>query len=98
MTVAMPATRKKGSVGRRTINMKIMIAMAFAAGLIAGIFLNNLSSESLQAAAQPKSCAIPKNYRSLKAVFSDHFAFEASDGTVRLVSLDCQLRKVLTRD
>jgi len=74
---------------------KVVIAVAFTAGLAAGITLN-ASSKSSQAADLP-SCVIPKDYGSVKAAGSTYLVFEGSDGTIRLVSDACQTVRVIAR-
>lgn len=78
---------------------KIAIALSFAAGLIAGVFIN-LSSKSLQAAQSERTpCAFAKNFGSLKAAVNEYLVFEASDGTIRTIQPEnCRLVYVLIRN
>jgi hypothetical protein len=75
---------------------KVLIALVFAGGLITGAILNS-SSKSLQA-AESATCAIPKNYGSVKALGPIYLVFEGADGTIRLVSDACQTVRVITRN
>jgi hypothetical protein len=75
---------------------KVLITLVFAAGLITGGILNS-SSKSLQA-AESATCAIPKNYGSVKALGPIYLVFEGADGTIRLVSDACQTVRVITRN
>ena len=65
---------------------KIVIAMAFAVGLIAGIFIN-LSLKSSHAQDRP-TCRVPVAAGSVKASDSFNVVFEALDGTVRMFNVE----------
>ena len=74
---------------------KIVVATAFAVGLIAGITLK-MSATSSQA-AELSSCVIPKDYGAVKAASANYFVFEGSDGTIRLVTDACQTIRTIAR-
>jgi hypothetical protein len=74
---------------------KIVIAMAFAAGLIAGTFMN-LTPKSSHAQLP---CAIAKSYGTVKAALSPYLVLEASDGMIHLIhATDCSTIRVISRN
>ena len=76
--------------------MKIVIAIAFVAGLIAGTFIN-LTPMSLHAQS-PLSCEVARSYGSVKTAVSADLVFEASDGTIRFFkAADCSIVQVISR-
>ena len=79
------------------------LALSFAFGVTAGALLYGQVVVPPVAQAQPPGgwrCTVPKSYGAFKtAVTGPDAVFEASDGTLRWVSVahDCRVEVVLTR-
>ena len=72
------------------------LAASFALGVVGGVYLHSHLVSTAMAQPKGRECVVPKNYGTFKFGFLP--AFEASDGTIRIVDPDnCSVQVTMRR-